>query len=196
MVRAIVSSMKKRSMVFSFLLLLVCNFYSFGSGGAEGAAGKQAKQASTSPWKDARILPVYVLSKDVNRNYIEGMYIPQGIAAYYPNQFTMNGKERRIQFESRYSYRILERHLIKEDVWLYSVETSSTLTAPANSKTFTLYFNRSALIANSGEAIQPATYALERGARMSGFTSGTVRLEGLIYNEKDEQFKAVVLISP
>jgi hypothetical protein len=31
---------------------------------------------------------------------------------------------------------------------------------------------------------------------MSGFSSGTVRLEGLIYNEKDEQFKAMVLVSP
>jgi len=188
--------MMKRTIFFIGVVFFLCSFYSFASGGSEVLSGKKAKEASTSPWKDGRIIPVYVLSKDRDKSYVENMYIPQGIAAYYPNQFSITNKERRIQFENRYSYRILEKHLINDDVWLYSVETASSLTEPVNTKTFTLYFNRSALVASSGEAIQPATYALERGGRMSGFSSGTVRLEALQYNEKDEQFKAVVAVSP
>jgi len=188
--------MMKRKFFFIGALFMLCSFYGFALGSSEVHSGTKAKVASTSPWKDGRIIPVYVLSKETDKNYIENMYIPQGIAAFYPNKFTINTKERRIQFENRYSYRILEKRLIKEAVWLYSIETSSTLTEPLNTKTFTLYFNRSALVTSSGEAIQPATYALERGARMSGFTSGTVRLEALHYNDMDEQFKAVVAVGP
>jgi hypothetical protein len=178
------------------ILLILCSVYGFGAGGTDTASRKTAKQASMRSWKDGRIIPVYVLSGEINQSYIEGMYIPRGIAAYYPNQFSINAKERRIQFENRYSYRILEKHLIQEDVWLYSVETSSTLSAPENTKTYTIYFNRSALVSGSGEAIQPATYALERGARMSGLASGTVYIDSLLYNEKDKRFKAVVVVSP
>ncbi|WP_304224355.1 hypothetical protein [Gracilinema caldarium] len=181
--------MKKNISILVVSFTALCVLPVFGAGRAE------VKHASTSPWSQERIIPVYVLTKDTKKNFVEEMYVPQGIAAYYPNQFTMNSKERRIQFENRYSYRILEKHQIKEDVWVYSIETSSGLTSQDRTKTFTVYFNRTALIASSGEAIQPATYALERGARMSGLSSGTVRLETLVFNEKDEQFKAVVAVS-
>ena len=181
--------MKKNNYFLLIVFLVLSGVSVFGSGKAE------VKQASAGPWSQDRIIPVYVLAKDTKKSFAEDMYIPQGIAAYYPNQFTMNGKERRIQFENRYSYRILEKHQVKEDVWVYSIETSSGIAAPDQTKTFTVYFNRLALIASSGEAIQPAIYALERGARMSGLTSGTVWLETLVFNEKDEQFKAVVVVS-
>ncbi|AEJ18500.1 hypothetical protein [Gracilinema caldarium] len=188
--------MKKHQIICLNFLFIVSIINGFTAGRADIVSGGKVKQARMSSWQDGRIIPVYVLSREINKTYIEGMYIPQGIAAYYPNQFTMNAKERRIQFENRYSYRILEKHLIQEDVWLYSVETSSTLTAPEHTKIYTIFFNRSSLVSNSGEAIQPATYALERGARMSGCTSGTVYIDSLLYNEKDKRFKAVVVVSP
>lgn len=194
--RDIFNYMKKIKIIYVSAFLCVFTVFSFGGGNRDHAAGSKAKQTSVGPWVQPRIIPVYVVSKDAQKSYIEGLYVPQGIAAYYPNQFSMSGKERRIQFENQYSYRILEKHQVKADVWIYSVETSSTLNFPEHTKTFTIYFNRSALMAASGEAIQPATYALQRGARMSDFASGTVRLESLSFNEKDEQFKAIVVVSP
>lgn len=188
--------MMKRSILLTVIVVLFSSINSFGLGSAESIPEKKVERSSTKPRKTSQLATIYILSKKADKNFIEGVYLPQGIAAYYQNQFTMNNKERRIQFEDRYSYRIIKKHLIKEGLWMYSVETSSPLITAINEKTFTLYFNYSALVTNSGEAMQPATYALERGARMSGLTNGMVRIKSLEYNEIDEQFKAVVVVNP
>ncbi|MFQ3547662.1 MAG: hypothetical protein SNJ56_04930 [Termitinemataceae bacterium] len=131
----------------------------------------------------------------MHKEQIEGAFIPQGIGAYYLNHFSFTAKGSRLEFEKRISYRVIERKNIFDDLWLYSVEAQAVGLEPKSVKTFTVYFNRSALGSASGESIQPAPYALERSARMSGLSEGYVGLVSLDYDEKTGQFKAVVRVA-
>lgn len=168
---------------------------------ATGSAASPVKAAVFLP-DESRTLAVYVVGKINNEKnsgqtlYTEGMYVPQGAAAYFPTRFSFVGKERKLQFLGDISYRIVAKTELRADVLVYTVQASGNAKDAGPGYRYTVSFPRSALGPDNAEAIQPATYALERGARMSNRQSGTVRLETLSYDEGSAMFKAVTVVVP
>jgi hypothetical protein len=171
------------------------------SANSTGSVTNPVKAAVFLP-DESRTLAVYVVGKITSEKtsgqslYTEGMYIPQGAAAYFPTRFSFAGKERKLQFLGDISYRIMAKTELRTDVLLYTVQASGNAREAGPGYRYTLSFPRSALGSDNAEAIQPATYALERGARMSNHQSGTVRLEALRFDEGAAMFKAVTVVVP
>lgn len=169
--------------------------------GSGGSAANPVKAAVFLP-DESRTLAVYVVGKMGNEKasgqslYAEGMYVPQGTAAYFPTRFSFVGKERKLQFLGDISYRIMAKAELRSDVLVYTVQASGSAKESGIGYRYTVSFPRSALGPENAEAVQPATYALERGARMSNRQSGTVRLESLRFDEGSSMFKAVTVVVP
>lgn len=172
--------------------------------GGRGSAAEGPAKAAVFRREEPRLLSVYVVGRggtlpkggSAEALYIEGMYIPQAAAAYYPTRFTFSDKGRRLVFLADLSYRVLDKAELGSGVTVYTVETAAAASEGSGARRYTVSFARSALGSESGESTQPAPYALERGARLSGLASGTARLESLRFDEGSGLFKAVVVVSP
>lgn len=180
-----------------------CLVPSSNEGGRSASVGGAVK-AAVFRREEPRLLPVYVVGRggalpkggSAEALYIEGLYIPQAAAAYYPTRFSFSEKGRRLMFLADLSYRVLDKADLGSGVTVYTVETSAAASEGSGARRYTVSFARSALGSESGESTQPAPYALERGARLSGLASGTARLESLRFDEKSGLFRAVVVVSP
>ncbi len=180
--------------VLSLVALLGCVSDSWARGKADDRSG-QAVKAAVFLEDQVLILKVYVIEgAGTAKLYTEGMYVPQGAAAFFPTRFALSGKERRLLFTTDLSYRILSRAELAAGVAVYTVEASTAAREAARGIRYTVSFPRSALGPESGESVQPATYALQRGIRMAALDAGTVRLESLAFDEHAGMFKAVVVV--
>lgn len=147
-----------------------------------------------------RVLSAYVAADTANKQYLEGMYLPQAVAAYFPTPFSGSAKERKFEFDRGLSSRILSSASLKGDIRLYSIEvfpSASGLPSGAreDGRSYTFSFPRSALGKPGSAAVQPALYALDRAVRLSGAAKGVARLETLAYDEASGAFKASVHVA-
>ena len=151
---------------------------------------------------DFRTLSAFVVgspapgSKEAMTKYAENMYVPQAAAAYFPTKFIFSEKERRLVFLTDFSYRIVKKHDLGQGVTVYTVEAAASAQDREDGKRYIVSFPRTALGPETGESVQPAPYALERGARMSGLKSGTARLESFGFDPKTGLFRAQVIAVP
>ncbi|HCM25142.1 MAG: hypothetical protein A2Z99_06210 [Treponema sp. GWB1_62_6] len=187
--------------VCAFLLVVVSSCAALGSREERKNGSAQTLKAGVQRSAEPRLLAAYVvddigsgtsIDKNSERNYIEGSYVPQAVAAYFPTRFSASGNDRRLSFDQDLSFRVMSNDDLGEGVRVYTVETWTAVTAGGGGKRYSISFPRSALGAVGGSAVQPAPYALERAARMTGATSGMVRLETLKYTAG--QFRATVIV--
>lgn len=194
--------MKKFALALSAVLAaLPC----FAAGSRDApASGGAASRASGSLPAEPRVFAAFVVedpegegSKASAKLYAEGMHVPQALAAYAPTAFAVAAKERRLSFSAELPYRVLSRADLGDGVFSYSLETSAVPRGPrpAGAKLYKISFPRKAL-GGSASAVQPAPYALERAARMTGLSSGWARLESLTYDSESGMFRASVAAGP
>jgi len=146
---------------------------------------------------EPRILAAYIIDDTGNKNYIEGMYLPQAAAAYFPTPFAVTSKERRLSFDRNMPYRILSKSDLKSGVRVYKIEMASVAQdlkgiRYEEGRSYTFSFPRASLGREGGAALQPAPYALERAIRISNVLEGIARLESLSYDNTSGVFKASV----
>jgi len=184
----------------AIFFLILGNKSVFAFGKRDSTASKRASAVQSDA---SRILAAFILDDSASapnpasaKLYIEGFYVPQATAAYFPTAFTITEKERRLAFDTNMPYKVMAKASLGNGVVVYTVEASGFDGKLAAGKRYTLTFSRSSLGTEASSSIQPAPYALERGARMSGLKAGTVRLESLQYDEATKQFKALVVVSP
>jgi hypothetical protein len=176
------------------------------AGGKKDAGGGERVRAAVFKADEARILAAYIVddvgltaggaNKASAKTYAEGMYVPQAAAAYFPTGFAITGKERRLDFNDELAYRVLSKSDLGGGVLVYTVEASGRAAESGDGRRYSVSFPRSALGGEGKAAIQPAPYALERAARMSGLSSGLVRLESLRYDADACLFKATAVAGP
>ena len=195
-------NLKRVPLVLIAVFLAVVSPAAFAGGGKDSARDPQpVVKASANQRGEPRIIAAYVIDDSSNRNFAEGMYLPQAAAAYYPTPFSVTSKERRFSFDQNLPYRILSKSELKSGVHLYTLETNP-FTVDFNGmqyddgRTYTFSFPRSSLGRDGGTAQQPASYALERAIRISAIQKGLVRLEALRYDETTEVFKVSVNVTP
>ncbi|GAB1483539.1 hypothetical protein MASR2M78_23550 [Treponema sp.] len=174
------------------------------SGFAFGKRDVNKTERAVSVGSDqSRILAAYILDDTASsanptsaKLYLEGFYVPQATAAYFPTDFSITEKERRLAFDTNLAYRVMAKASLGNGVLVYTVETTGFDNKMAAGKRYTIAFALKSLGTEAGSAVQPAPYALERAARMSGLKSGKVRLESVQYDEASKLFKALVVVSP
>ncbi len=186
------------------VILSLAVFFGCASGtwapGRGGQDSGEAVKAAAFPQNQPLLLKVYIIegaSAEVSAGaklYAEGMYVPQGAAAFFPTRFELSGKERRLLFTTDLAYRIMARTELGGGVWVYTVEASLPAREEASGRRYTVSFPRGALGPEGGESVQPASYALQRGIRLANLDQGLVRLESLGFDENAGMFKAVVVV--
>jgi len=185
--------------IVSLVAFMGCASGSWALGRGDKGSGESVK-AAVFPQNQPLLLKVYIIEgvsaegSAGAKLYTEGMYVPQGAAAFFPTRFELSGKERRLLFTTDLAYRIMARTELGGGVWVYTVEASLPAREEASGRRYTVSFPRSALGPEGGESIQPASYALQRGIRMAGLDQGLVRLESLGFDENAGMFKAVVVV--
>ncbi len=201
------SSIRPAASVFaSALLAILLGASPAWAGGKKDVGGGERVRAAVFKADEPRILAAYIvddvgMSKGASneaaaKTYAEGMYVPQAAAAYFPTGFSTSGKERRLDFKGDLNYRVLSKSDLGGGVLVYTVEAAGKAAERSDGRRYTVAFPRSALGGGGSAAIQPAPYALERAARMSGLPSGTVRLETLRYDAESGLFKATAVAGP
>jgi hypothetical protein len=202
--------MKKSSIIPGTLIVPVMLTILLGAApawaGGKTDGGGERVRAAVFRADEPRILAAYIVddvrlkadesNKVAAKTYAEGMYVPQAAAAYFPTGFSVSGKERRLDFNDDLTYRVLSKTDLGGGVLVYTVEASGRAAEAGDGRRYSVSFSRSALGGEGKTAIQPAPYALERAARMSGLSSGKVRLESLKYEAASGLFKATAVAGP
>lgn len=194
--------MKGKIVLVLFLAAAVLAvFPTFAGGGRETKRdARTAVKAAVPSTGEPRILAAYIIDDAGNKSYVEGMYLPQAAAAYFPTPFSVSSKERRLSFDRDMPYRILSKADMKAGVKVYTIETSSFAVdfkgrRYEEGRSYTFSFPRSSLGREGAAALQPAPYALERAIRISNVQEGLARLESLRYDETSGVFKVSVNIA-
>jgi len=178
----------------SLMAFIGCASGSWASGRAEKVPVEEVI-TTVPPQKQPILLKVYVVESATSaRIYTEGMYVPQGAAAYFPTRFELSGKEHQLMFTTDLAYRIMARKELGSGVLVYSVEASIPARKDAAGRRYTVSFPLGALGPEGGKSIQPASYALQQGIKKAGLAKGLVRLESLAFDEMTAKFKAVVVV--
>lgn len=189
--------------VGALLLVGIPSLPVFAGGSRDGAKDGSVSRAAAGSLGEPRILAAYVIDdtkradQGGSKAFVEGMYLPQAAAAYFPTPFSVSAKERRLSFDSELPYRILSRSDLGSGVRLFTIETSAAAPALSSAgRSYSFTFPRSALGRDGETAMQPAPYALERAIRISELSKGVARIESLRYDEAAGQFKTNVYIGP
>ncbi len=200
------SSIRPAATLFAPALLAIFLGASPAWAGGKKDVGGERVRAAVFKADEPRILAAYVVddvgltkgaaNQAAAKTYAEGMYLPQAAAAYFPTGFSSSGKERRLDFNGDLSYRVLSKSDLGGGVLVYTVEAAGKAAERGDGRRYSVSFPRSALGGEGQAAVQPAPYALERAARMSGLASGTVRLESLRYDAASGLFKATAVAGP
>ncbi|QQO09425.1 hypothetical protein [Breznakiella homolactica] len=164
-----------------------------------GNSGKTIEKAVFTA-DQTRNLQIYILpgrpefsgtTAGTLRQYNENVYVPQGIAAYFPARFSRDGSAFEWSFSNTFSYRIVSHTEQSGGILLYGVEARGTGEDPGYIRQYTVTFDRGSLEA---PLQQPAMHALELGVEKSGIRSGTARLESLKYDSQSGRFTAEVIV--
>lgn len=189
------------SLVAGFAVLSSALVFAGGSRDAGNRDGSVSRAAASS-LGEPRILAAYVID-DTKRPeqggakaYVEGMYLPQAAAAYFPTPFSVSSKERRLSFDSELPFRVISRSDLGSGVRLFTIETTAAAPDSAAGRSYSFSFPRSALGRDGGTSLQPAPYALERAIRISELNKGIARIESLRYDESAGIFKTAVYVGP
>lgn len=183
--------------------LFATAFPSLYAGGARERESSGSGGAPDPRLKNQRVLSVYVVDdtpqgdRGAGKAWVEGMYLPQGAASYFPTQFTVSEGRSRLSFDASLPYRVLSKEDLGARVRRYSIEMSvAAAPLPGSGKFYSFTFPRSALGGEGRVALQPAPYALERGIKLSNRSGGVVQLGAFRYDADAELFKAVVYVGP
>ncbi|MDL2228789.1 hypothetical protein LJC14_00900 [Treponema sp. OttesenSCG-928-L16] len=168
---------------------------------ASGGSGEPVERAVFSA-RELRSVSVYVVSAPSGessqetqsiRLFNESVYVPQGLAAYFPAEFNSKDGQWECTFDMDFSYRIMSRQSAGPKLDFYTLEAAGSGADPEPGKRYTVSFTLSDL--GGGSSLrQPALYALEKAAKQAGAESGYARLESINFYTDRQIFESSVVI--